>query len=178
MEGAVRLFVEILQFLWPFRPVEHWERGIYYVLGRARSQVGPGRWPVVPYFMDVRAVSMVPAPIIGPIQRVTLLDGRKLAYSASVVAQVEDPFLAVNAVDQYQESTMELLQSVVAAKLAENDSDRLTPEKRGRFLAALGQAMDRKTSEYGVRCRDLAFTNFVLDVPTLALIGGDSVSGW
>jgi len=175
MEGLVRLIVEIVQYIWPFREVQHWERGVYMVMGRARWTVGHGRWPVVPYFMDVIAVTTVPAMISTPLQTITLANGQTLTYSASAMVVVEDARAALIRIDSYQQTTQELLAAHLASEMATVDVARMDAERRGRLLSSLVKALDKETSAYGVRCTGLMFTNFAVNLRAYRLLMDSSV---
>ena len=178
MTDFLRLIVEVAQFLWPFRAVEHWERGVYYRMGKAFRTVGPGRWPVVPYFMDVKSVSVVPDPIIGPRQDVTLADGTTVSFTASVIVTVEDAHKALNDIHDQQKAVLEIMQRTVGMRLQAESAAMLTPEARGRFLAGILTRMDNETKVFGVRVRELAFPSFVMNVPTMRLLTGSEGVTW
>ena len=172
MTEFFRFVVEVCTYLFPFRSVEHWERGVYYWLGKAYRVVGPGRWPCVPYFMDVRAVSVVPDPVIAGWQDVTLADGATVGYNASVIMVVMDPDQALNAIHDYEKAVLEILQRNVGMKLQAETADKLTAEKRGRFLAGILTTINTETQKFGVQVSSLAFTSFVMNVPTMRLLTG------
>lgn len=176
MTDFLRLVLEVLQFLWPFRPVEQWERGLYYTLGRAGKEVGPGRWPVVPYFMDVRSTSVVPAVVSGPLQTITLKDNCVLSFSVSATVQVRDVRLAINAVDSYQETIQELLAAVVGEALAEADRERFeTARRRAGFLRELRTTLQAQTEPFGVEIQAIRFTSFVMNVRTYRFMTDSAV---
>jgi len=162
MGEFLQTLITILEYAWPFRPVEQWEKGVYYVLGRAKKVVGPGRWPVIPFFMDVIEVSIVPAPLRTPLLNVSLKDGRVCSFSAQAVVQVTDASAALNNVNDYQESTQELLGSIVADRLSRAEAGKVDPENRTELLRTLKQALERETLPFGVAIRAMRFTNFVI----------------
>lgn len=171
MGDLFRILIDIFQYLWPFREVEGWERGIYTVLGKPWRGVGPGRWPVVPYFMNVHAVSVVPGIVRTPLQFVTLSNGSVASFSASAVVQVEDPRTAIFAVDDYGETTQELISAVLSQELAEVDPDRFsTARKRKNLLDELGRTLDGLTLAYGIRVKALRFNNFALNLRLFRLV--------
>lgn len=171
MTELLRLIVDVFGYLWPFRPVDQWERGCYYVLNVVRREVGPGVWPVVPYFMDVRSVSVVPDPIIGPRQDVTLADGTTAFFNASVIVRVEDVTKALNEIHDFETATREIMARTVGMRLQSETADKLTPEERGRFLAGLLTTIDTQTKVFGVRVSSLAFPSFVMHTRTYRLVG-------
>jgi len=162
----------VMQYLWPFRGVRQWQRGCYYVCGRYWRTVGPGEWPVIPYFMNVIAVDVVPSIISTPLQTITLRDKRLAAFSATATLLVEDPRAALNDVDKYEETVAELVASVLAERIADADPERFDPAygKRDRLLEELRVALDDATRVFGVRVLALRFTNFMTDVRTYRLL--------
>ena len=137
MSDLVRLIAEFIQLLWPFRLVRTGERGGYYIGGRFWRDVGPGCWPVIPWFMDVKAYPEVPAIISTPRLDITLKDGTLLSFSVAASVRMADYHLAINTVDSYTETMIELLSAVCADRLAAVETDRLDPERRGRLLPGL-----------------------------------------
>jgi hypothetical protein len=174
----LRVILDSIQFLWPFRLVRQWERGGYYVAGRWWKEVGPGCYPVVPWFTEVREISTVPAIVSTPKQDITLTDGSTLHFSVSASVRVFDLNLAVNTVDSYHQTTQELVAAVLADKLARVKAERLAPETRGALLASLRNAVAAEASLFGVEVTKIWFTNFVLKAKTFRLLQDTPVSPW
>lgn len=155
---------EFLAKFWPLAIVEQWEQGVFYIFGRAmRWKLGPGLYPFIPWFMQIRTVNMVPAPVGTPLLNVTLSDSRTLGYSVTAVVVVRDAWHALNSIDDYQESTSEIIASKVSEKVAEVDAVRLDSEKRKRLLADLLRWVNEDTQAFGVEVLALRFTNFAID---------------
>lgn len=177
--------IEILQYAWPFRRVDPWERGNFYVWGRvwrrwpadASGTVPAGVYFVIPWFSDVLTVTTTPAIVTSARQDIELKDGSTLSFAVSAWTRVTDSALALNSVDQYQETTFESIISVVSAKLAEVDAERLAPEKRGRLLADLVRWVNEETEPFGVRVEKLRFVNFIRNVNTIRLLQDSQIVG-
>lgn len=168
-----------VQFIWPFRIVEEWERAGYYVCGRWWKEMGPGLKVVVPWFCTVRTVATVDAIVGTGRQDITLADGRTLSFAATAKAKVVDVNLALNSVDDYHETMQELLASVLADKIAQVDADRLSPEKRGRLFSDLRRWVSEEAGVYGIEISNVRFTSFVLNPKTLRLlIDQQMVAAW
>jgi hypothetical protein len=175
----LRIVLDSLQFLWPFRIVRQWERAGYYVRGRFWKTIGPGVYPLVPWFMDIHTVSVVPAILTTPRLDITIKDGSVVSFQVSATVRVANLDLAVNGVDNYTETTQELVAAVVAEKLAEVDSDRLSPEKRGRLLSDLKKWAVMEAEQYGIEVQKLRFTTFVSRPKVFRLLGdGSTVPTW
>lgn len=179
MSEFLRLVLDAIQFIWPLRIVQEWERGGYYVRGRWWREVGPGMYAVLPWFTEVRCISVVPAIVSTGRQDITLSDGTLLSFTASATVRVANLNLAVNSVDNYTETTQELVAAVLAEKLAEVDAGRIAPEKRGRLLADLRRWVATEAGTFGVEVTQLRFTTFVTNVRTFRLLqDAPSIVSW
>lgn len=170
MGDFLRLILDSIQFLWPFRIVQEWERGGFYVCGRWWREVGPGLYPIVPWFTAIREISVVPAIVSTGRQDITLADGMLLSFTASATVQVINLNLAVNSVDNYTETTQELVSAVLADKLARVSSDRLDPEKRSALMRSLRDAVAAEAATFGIEVSKIRFTTFITNTPTLRLL--------
>ncbi len=166
MGELLRLFLESIQFLWPLRLVEQWEAGGYYIFGRWHRLLAPGMYPIIPWFCDVKTISIAEAIIGTGRQDITLGDGTVLSFAATATVKVTDPFLALNSVDDYQETTKELLSSVLAEKLAAVDAERILPDKRKRLMSDLRAWVAEEGLAYGIEFRKVRFTSFLTNVKT------------
>lgn len=179
MSEFVRLLLDSIQFLWPFHRVELFERALYTVCGRWQWEVGPGVWPLIPWFCEVDAVAISKGIVGTPWVDITLKDGRLLSCKASAVVRVTNLGRAVNKVDAFMESSQELLHLVVADKMADVAPERLAPEARRRLVSDLQRWVNAKADEFGVEFEDLGFTTFVMaPKPYRFLSDGGAVSPW
>jgi len=160
----LQTLIDFLGEFWPLVIVDQWEHGCYYVIGRAKRRVlKPGVYPIIPWFMDVETVSVVPTPISTPLLNITLKDGKTLSYSLTAVIQVDNAYRALNTIDDYKESVGELIASKASEKLADVEAARVDPEGRRRLLGDLLRWCDAETEQYGVRVHALRFTNFAIN---------------
>ncbi len=171
MSDFLRLIGEWIEFLWPLRKVEQWERGLLYRNGRYVRELGPGIYPILPWFHDIKAWSVVPGILQTPRIDITAQDGTMVTLQVSATVRVVDLAQAVNTIDAYMETTQELITAVVAEKLAEVDAARLAPEKRGRLLADLRRWVAAEALEIGVDVSKLRFTTFVMNPRPFRLLG-------
>lgn len=177
MGDFLRLVLDVVKELWPLRIVKQWERAGYYVCGRYWKEIGPGVYPVVPWFMSVNEISVVPTMIETGRQDITLQNGRPVSFSASAWVRVVDFNLAVNTVFDHEHTVKELLRAVLADKIAGVDAARLEPEKRGRLLSDLTRWVDDEAHEYGLEVTKVRFTTFVTNVRTYRLLQ-DAATNW
>jgi len=154
MTDFLRLVVDIVALLFPFRLVHQWERGLYYLFGHCLATVGPGCYFVVPWFSEVRTVSMVPSVHQTPVQTVGTV-----SFSASLVLRVTDPFLAYNTLEKYEESAVELAGAVLSESVRNGTSLEVAQAAINTELAPHGLAVDR-----------LRFLNRT-EAPTVRLLG-------
>ena len=172
------LLKELVIYLWPFRIVSEWERGLYLVFGKHYTRwpihptgtLQPGLKVVVPFFTEVVETSVVRDPDSTPLQHITLKDGSALSFSVTVVYETFDVKLALLTVADYTKSVMELATAILCEKLADVDPERLHPDKRGRLLSDLLRWVNDGTQDFGVKVVSLRFTNFVRNPRTLRLL--------
>jgi regulator of protease activity HflC (stomatin/prohibitin superfamily) len=175
---ALVRFAEWLRELWPFRIVDAYEHGVVTILGRYWKTVGPGVYPCIPWFTDVVGYSVVPAIVQTPRLDIELQDGTAVSFVASATVRVTDVRLAILTVDNYTETTVELLSAVLAEKLAEVDTGRLDPEKKRRLLADLVRWANEEASEYGIEISKLRFTTFIKRPRFYRVLGDAPLTLW
>ena len=170
MSEFLRLLLDSIAYLWPFRMVKEWQRGGYYWFGRYRREVGPGVWPVVPWFSEVHEVDVCEAIVGTARQDITMKDGTMCSFTASATVRVVDVRLALNAVDQYRETAQEAVAAVLAERLAQVESERLDPERRGRLFGDLRRWVAEELAPYGIEVTKLRFTSFIVNAKAHRLI--------
>lgn len=175
MGDLIGRLIDWIKELWPFRIVSQWEQAAYYVFGRYKKTVGPGVYPLVPFFMEIRSVSMVPDLVHTDRQDVTLKDGTLLMFMASARVCCVDVNLSENTVVDAEGQARALLASVLADKLADVDPARLKPEGRRRLLSDLQRWVNEETKTFGIETRDVWFTSFVQNPKAFRLITDGSV---
>ena len=170
MGELIRLVLDSISYLWPFAQVEPWERGLYIIAGRWTFEVGPGIYPVLPWFSRVATCTNVLALVTTPRQDITLSDGTPLTFAATANVRVVNVTHAYLMVDSYHQTTQETIAAVLAEKLAEVPAARVTADKRGRLLSDLRRWVAQETLVYGVDVEALRFTTFVVGAKTFRLL--------
>ena len=169
--------LQLIKDLAPFRVVEPWEDGFYLTFSRVGKRVGPGIWPVVPYFQDVKALSVAESRLTTPMLNVVLTNGQRLAFSVSARVKVVDVVRALVDVGTYQETIGEEVAAFVADFLAEARADRFeTVQKRRNMIAEATTLLNERTRVYGVEVIEIQFTNWILDIKTYRLLNDSSLS--
>jgi regulator of protease activity HflC (stomatin/prohibitin superfamily) len=174
--------IVVIKYLWPFRKVEQFERGVLYVWARhwkhwpARKgdrTVGPGIWPVLPYFTEVRAATSVFGVTGTPLLQITAQDGTPITFSAAMTWRIYNAAHAWNNVDRVLETGQELLAAVTAERLAEVKPHRLDGDHRRRLIKSMLKWLNEEMEFMGCEATALRFTNFALgkqSVRTLRLM--------
>jgi regulator of protease activity HflC (stomatin/prohibitin superfamily) len=90
MTDFLRLLLDAIAYIWPLRVVKQWERGGYYALGKWQREVGPGIYPVIPWFCEVLEISVAEAIVGTGRQDITLSDGSMLSFCATATVGVVD----------------------------------------------------------------------------------------
>lgn len=179
MLELLRLLLDTAGQLMPFRIVPQYARGVRFFCGRYRATVSPGLKLVVPYFGEVKNVSIVPDVSTSPLQTVTLRDGRHLTFSVSITFRVTDPNLAYNTIGHWTETVVEIASGIVAEGLADADPERFDPArgKRDRLIEELRSDVDAAVQVYGLTVMALRLNNFALGVRTMRLLLDKAVLG-
>ena len=178
MGDFLRIVLDSIQFLWPFRLVEPWERAVYVVCGKWTWEVGPGVYPILPWFCAVKTGNVVPALVSTPRQDITLTDGKTLSFATTANVRIVNLTDAYLRIDDYHSTTQETISAVLAEKLAEVAAERVTADKRRALLTQLRKWVNQETNLYGVEVEALRFTNFIVNVKTIRLLqesGGNGV---
>lgn len=170
MTDFLRLLLDAIAYVWPFRIVYQYQRGCYYVLGRFWREVGPGIYPVVPWFTEVTEADVAEAIVGTGRQDITLADGTMLSFSATATCRVVSARAALNDVDQYRETAQEALASVLADRLADLDVAKLENGSRRRLLTTLRNAVGDELGPYGISVSKVRFTSFILNAKAHRLI--------
>ena len=171
VKDLFELFLKSIEFLWPFEKVKPYQRGLYVVFGRWQWEIGPGIYPIIPWWIEVVQESVAWAVVQTPRIDITAMDGTMVTLQATAKVQVANLTMAYNSVDAYMETTKERLTTIVATKIAEVDAARLQPEKRARLLSDLGKWVDKDTRSFGVETMEVNFTTFVTNAKPFRLLG-------
>ena len=166
-----------LREAWPFRTVEPWEDGFYLTFAQLGKRVGPGIWPVVPYFQEVKCLSIAEARLTTPMLHIMLTNGKQLAFSVSARVRVVDVVKALVDVGTYQETTGEEVAAFVADFLSEAPAERFeTTRKRRNLIAEAVTLLNERTRVYGVEVIEIQFTNWILGVRAYRLLNDSALS--
>lgn len=178
MEALFQWLIGMLETLWPFRQVEPWEKGVYIVNGKCKGVVGPGyTWPVIPWFIHVEPLCIVPAPLGTPLLNVFSSDGMQVSFSVCAMVCVVDPIAALTKIEDYRESTQELVTAAIAEGVGMMEADRVTELRRTELADRFIPKINKQLAEFGVECQDLWFTNLGVEVRTFRLLMDEALTG-
>ncbi len=162
-----QFLVDIITEIWPLRHVSGWETGIRTWCNRPKREKGPGIYVVLPILGDILTVTTARYVTVGSRQDITLKDGTPLNFAASAWVQVTNATKARFIVDEYEESATEIIEAVLAERLAEVDVERFeTVAKRRNFLRELTNLVNEQTQVFGVTVERVWFSNFSLKLKT------------
>lgn len=168
----VNLLISVCQFIWPFRMVEQWERGVKTSFGRITdTQVSPGVYFVIPWFMDVKEIPGSWDYVESGRMDLTLKDGRTLSCEATAKMRVVDFGKAWADFHDYETDRHRMLRAVVSELLQEADPERFEPARRGRLLGgSLLKAVQDGAAPIGCEVESVQMTTFVVGHRTFRLL--------
>ena len=178
----LQTLITVVTYLWPFRRVEQWERGVYYIWARwwerwpAREldgTIGPGIWPIIPFFTEIQTTTAVQGVTGTPLLQVTARDGTPITFSVAMTWRIYDSAAAWNNTDRVLETGQELLAAVCAEKLAEVEPTRLDGDKRRRLVSDMLKWVNKEMEFMGCEASAIRFTNFAIghkNIRTLRLL--------
>lgn len=171
-----RFIVEVLEFVWPFRKVMAWERGVLYVNGKYRRTLEPGVYLILWWFMEIRTVDVVRDNWTTALQTITVRDGGTLTFAATASLEVFDVADAMNNVVNHSESAMEDVSAILADKLADLDVARLDPDRRRALLKTCIATLNETLGTYGTKVTALRFNHFIRDIRAYRLLGSQGIA--
>jgi regulator of protease activity HflC (stomatin/prohibitin superfamily) len=171
MGDFLRVLLDSIAYLWPFKIIHQYQVGGMYLFGKFRRVLEPGLYFAVPFFQHIIDVGAVPYMVVTPRMDLTLRDGRALSVVASAWVRVSDFNLAINTVDSFHSTTTEIIKAVVADRLARVQPSRLEPESRADLLRDLTSWVAQEAGEYGISVEKVRFSTFVLGARTYRLLG-------
>jgi SPFH domain / Band 7 family len=166
----LRVILDSIAYLWPFRIVHTWERGGYYVFGKFWKELEPGCYPCVPFFTEVREVCFVDDQLRTSRQDLTLKDGSMVSLEAVASFRVVAYSLAENTVNDVDHRTVLTVESVIADKLRTVEASRLEPAGLGRLLSDLTRWVNEETQVFGVEVSYIRFVTFITNARTYRLL--------
>ncbi|HTQ75854.1 MAG TPA: slipin family protein [Burkholderiales bacterium] len=139
-----------LLFLWSFRILREYERGVVFQLGRFWMVKGPGLiviWPVIQQMVKVDLRTVV---LDVPPQDVITRDNVSVKVNAVVYFRVVDPQKAIIQVADFLAATNLLAQTTLRAVLGKHELDELLAE-REQLNLDIQKTLDLQTEAWGIK---------------------------
>jgi SPFH domain / Band 7 family len=141
--------------------------GVLFSFGRAKKVLEPGFHPLIPLFQKVRQTPIRSITLDLARQRVTTSDGLVFDVHANIIYRVEDPILALTAIDDVRKGILTLMPLLVLALMRQHDGDSiLTPQALDAELTT--QARDA-LARWGVGVEQAGLATIAPTAPTMRL---------
>jgi regulator of protease activity HflC (stomatin/prohibitin superfamily) len=152
------------------RILREYERGVVYRLGRFVSIRGPGLILLVPVIEQMVRVDLRVRTLDVPSQDIISKDNISVKVSAVVYFRVIAPENSINNVSDFLRATFELAQTTLREVLGKHDLDEMLSE-RDKIAAAVREAIDSQTEEWGVKVANVALKNVDIAEGMIRAIG-------
>ena len=141
--------------------------GVLFSFGRATKVLEPGFHPLVPIFQKVRQTPIRSIALDLPRQRVTTSDGLVYDVHANIIYRVEDPILALTAIDDIRKGVLTLMPLLVLALMRQHDGESLsTPQALDAELTTRAR---EALARWGVGVEQAGLATIAPTAPTMRL---------
>lgn len=132
------------------RIVQHYERGVIFVLGRLTGAKGPGVFFVPPFITRIVKVDLRIVTLTVPPQEVITRDNVTIKVTAVVYFYVVNPSAAVVNVANFVQATTQIGQTTLRNVLGQSELDELLAQ-RNKISRELQAIIDGHTEHWGVK---------------------------
>lgn len=151
--------------LWPFARVRTWERGVRFrywpwLKHPSVEVVAPGIWFAFWWFEEVLAESVVQQTQNLPTQSITTKDDVAVSFSMNFLYEVTDIEAKCTKVHDFDESLVNLAMLHLAKRVRRVRWPYLR-DHQARLERSIRRALEKQTSEWGVRIVDVGLTDMV-----------------
>jgi len=153
MEGlgvVIVLVAVVALFVYSFRVLREYERGVVFQLGRFWRVKGPGLVLVIPGIQQMVKVGLRTVTMDVPSQDVISRDNVSVKVNAVVYFRVVDAAKAIIQVENFLIATSQLAQTTLRAVLGKHQLDEMLAE-RERLNIAIQQTLDTQTDAWGIK---------------------------
>ncbi len=141
--------------------------GVLFSFGRAKRVLEPGFHPLIPIFQKVRQTPIRSITLDLPRQRVTTSDGLVFDVHANIIYRVEDPILALTAIDDVRKGVLTLVPLLVLTLMSEHDGQSiLTPRALDAELTTKAR---EALARWGVGVEQAGLATIAPTAPTMRL---------
>jgi regulator of protease activity HflC (stomatin/prohibitin superfamily) len=149
--GVVIVLVAVAAlFVYSFRVLREYERGVVFQLGRFWRVKGPGLVLVIPGIQQMVRVGLRTVTMDVPSQDVISRDNVSVKVNAVVYFRVVDAAKAIIQVENFLIATSQLAQTTLRAVLGKHQLDEMLAE-RERLNIAIQQTLDTQTDAWGIK---------------------------
>jgi len=149
--GVVIVLVAVAAlFVYSFRVLREYERGVVFQLGRFWKVKGPGLVLVIPGIQQMVRVGLRTVTMDVPSQDVISRDNVSVKVNAVVYFRVVDAAKAIIQVENFLVATSQLAQTTLRAVLGKHQLDEMLAE-RERLNIAIQQTLDTQTDAWGIK---------------------------
>jgi len=149
--GVVIVLVAVAAlFVYSFRVLREYERGVVFQLGRCWRVKGPGLVLVIPGIQQMVRVGLRTVTMDVPSQDVISRDNVSVKVNAVVYFRVVDAAKAIIQVENFLVATSQLAQTTLRAVLGKHQLDEMLAE-RERLNIAIQQTLDTQTDAWGIK---------------------------
>jgi regulator of protease activity HflC (stomatin/prohibitin superfamily) len=149
--GVVIVLVAVAAlFVYSFRVLREYERGVVFQLGRFWRVKGPGLVLVIPGIQQMVRVGLRTVTMDVPSQDVISRDNVSVKVNAVVYFRVVDAAKAIIQVENFLVATSQLAQTTLRAVLGKHQLDEMLAE-RERLNIAIQQTLDTQTDAWGIK---------------------------
>jgi regulator of protease activity HflC (stomatin/prohibitin superfamily) len=184
-----QLVVNSIEFLWPFKIVNQWERALYLVNGHVvvpwrwvacdrdlrtpmtSKELPPGLYLRLPFFTDVHSAAISWNYVESHRLDLTLKDGRTASFEAVAKMRLVDIYGAYVGYYDFDVDIVAAFRAAISETLVTADPERFEPERRGRLLGtSLLQATRAAVAPIGHEVESVQVTTFVLQPKVFRLL--------
>ncbi|HEY9714399.1 MAG TPA: SPFH domain-containing protein, partial [Chroococcales cyanobacterium] len=151
--GGIVIF-SVLVLLSGVKTVKEHDRMVVFRAGKILGSRGPGMHLIVPFLERGHLVDARPATYsIEPVEAVTS-DNCHLKVTGLLVAQVVEAARAISKISDYQKSTVDTAQAVIAEAIRRHTASEVVDERK-RLNHRIKSELEKRAKPWGVRIRSL-----------------------
>jgi regulator of protease activity HflC (stomatin/prohibitin superfamily) len=152
--------LDLLHSFWPLRIVTSYEKGVRFWLGRDTAELSTGIYAFLPWFGDIKIVTVVPDVMDLGVHSITTKDDRTITFSANVAYEITDARAMYTKVQDFATSLSRLAEGHMAAKIREWSYEEMVANQR-ELERSLERTLNTRAKVWGVSVLDCWLTDLV-----------------
>lgn len=149
-------------FLYTFRILREYERGVVFMLGRFWKVKGPGLVIIIPVLQQMVRVDLRTIVMDIPSQDVITRDNVSVRVNAVLYFRVVDPEKAIIQVEDYYMASSQLAQTTLRSVLGQHELDEVLAE-REKLNTDIQNIVDSQTDNWGIKVSNVEIKHVDLD---------------